>query len=427
MGLTAKIFIGMILGVVVGAILKVVMGMSPEAALWIQDYLLLGVFTVGGKLFVASLKMLVAPLVFVSLICGVTSLKGGQNIGVMGIKTMGLYLVTTAVAISLAIMVAVMVGPGEGANLESTSEFNVKESKSLVDVFSSLLPSNPIMALAEGNMLQVIVFAILLGIALNHCGDHGKRIANQFEDWNEVIMKLLTILMNFAPYGIFCLLVKLFADEGLNQIGTLIAYFGCVVGVLLLQAFLVYPSLLVFLARLDPIKFLFKMRSAQLLAFGTASSSATMPVTLKTAEEKLGVNNSIASFTVPLGATINMDGTAIMQGVATVFIAQAFNVDIGITGYLTVILMATLASIGTAGVPGVGLITLSMVLTQVNLPVEGIGLIIGVDRLLDMMRTAVNVTGDATVTCIVAKSEGELNQEVFDDPDAGHVQPLEKV
>ena len=424
MNLTMKIFIGMILGIVVGAGLKMIMGMSPSAAPFIQDFLLLGVFEVGANLFIASLKMLVAPLVFVSLICGVTSLKSGQSIGFMGVKTMGLYLLTTAVAISLAICAALIIQPGAGANLESTSEFAVKDSKSLVDVFSSLLPTNPIMALAEGNMLQVITFAILLGLALTKCGEHGRKIADQFHSWNEVIMKLLTMLMNLAPYGIFCLLVKLFADKGLDQIDTLIFYFGCVVFVLLLQALVIYPSLLVFFARLNPFTFLAKMRSVQLFAFSTASSSATMPITLKTAEEKLGVDNSVASFTVPLGATINMDGTAIMQGVATVFIAQAFGIDIGITGYLTVVLMATLASIGTAGVPGVGLITLSMVLSQVGLPVEGIGLIIGVDRLLDMMRTAVNVTGDATVTCVVARTEGEMDQEVFNDPEAGLVKPV---
>jgi Na+/H+-dicarboxylate symporter len=287
----------------------------------------------------------------------------------------------------------------------------------MIDIF----PSNPIAAMAEGKMLQIIVFALLLGMAVNHSGEAGQRIRLNFEDWNTVVLNLVTMLMKLAPYGVFALLFTLFARQGLGAIQELSVYFGTVVFVLLLQAFLIYPTMLTVLARLNPLIFLKKMRNVQLFAFSTASSNATLPVTMRTVEERLGVDNRVASFSLPLGATLNMDGTAIMQGVATVFIAQAYGIHLDAMDFLTVIATATLASIGTAGVPGVGLVMLSMVLTQVGLPVEGIALIIGVDRLLDMMRTAVNVTGDATVTCVVAKSEQQLDETVFNDPDVALV------
>jgi Na+/H+-dicarboxylate symporter len=273
--------------------------------------------------------------------------------------------------------------------------------------------------MAQGSVLQVIVFALLVGLAISKSGDTGQRLNNGFGVVNEVIMKMVMILMNLAPYGIFCLLAKLFAGVGIGMILSLGKYFLTVLFVLLLHSLGVYSLLLKAFTGLSVKTFLSKMRPALMFAFSTSSSGATLPVTLRTVEKRLGVNNSVASFTVPLGATINMDGTAIMQGVATVFIAQVYAVDLSLGDYMMVILTATLASIGTAGVPGVGLIMLAMGLQQVNLPVEGIALIIGVDRLLDMTRTAVNVTGDCMVACIVGKSENELDMEVFNDLDAG--------
>jgi len=263
-------------------------------------------------------------------------------------------------------------------------------------------------------MLQIIVFSVLFGLAITLSGEPGTKILDFFENLNSVILKLVMMLMSFAPYGVFCLISKVFASQGFDAFGNLLKYFFLVLAVLFLHALVVYPLLLKLLSGLNPITFFRNMRDPVALAFSTASSNATLPVTLENAEVRLGAHNSIASFTVPLGATLNMDGTAIMQGVATGFIAQAYGIDIGATGYLMVVVTATLASIGTAGVPGVGLVMLAMVLRQVNLPVEGIGLIIGVDRLLDMVRTAVNVTGDSAVTCIVAKSEGQLSLETFD-------------
>ena len=362
----------------------------------------------------ASLKLLVVPLVFFSLACGASNLSDGSSIGRIGLKTIGLYLMTTAIAITLALSVANFVNPGLGLSLATETSFVAKESPPLKDVIVALVPTNPIKAMAEGNMLQVIVFAILIGIAIAKCGPAGERIRASLTDWNEVIMRLILILMLLAPVGVFCLMLTLFSNMGFTAIADLFKYFMTVAGVLVLHFLLTYSMMVRFVAGLNPIRFYSNFSPVMAYAFSTSSSNATLPVTLETVEHRLGVKNEVASFTVPLGATINMDGTAIMQGVATVFIAQAYNIDVGLTGYLMVVMTATLASIGTAGVPGVGLITLALVLQQVGLPVEGIALIIGVDRLLDMMRTAVNVSGDAAVATIVAKSENQFSRVVFD-------------
>ncbi len=418
LGLTQKILIAMVLAIVAGALAQAVTGYAGWLDVLIKDWLAGGVFFVMGKIFVATLKLLVVPMVFVSLVCGASSLGGGKQMGRLGGKTVLLYLFTTAVAITLAMVLALLFQPGVGAELTSTAQVNISQGSSFAKVLIDIFPSNPIAAMAEGKMLQIIVFALLLGVAINHSGEAGERLKKNFQDWNEVVMKLVGILMTLAPYGVFALLFNLFASKGIGAIQELAVYFFTVVLVLLLHATIVYPSLLVVLARLKPSTFFKKMRSVQLFAFSTASSNATLPITMATVEKRLGVDNKVASFSLPLGATLNMDGTAIMQGVATVFIAQAYGIDLSAMDYLTVIVTATLASIGTAGVPGVGLVMLSLVLTQVGLPVEGIALIIGVDRLLDMLRTAVNVTGDAAVSCIVAKSEGQLDLACFENEQA---------
>lgn len=408
-GLTFKIVVGMVAGLLTGLALNAV-GVTGL----VSDFIVGGLFHVGGSIFLASLKLLVVPLVFVSLVLGTAALDDITKLGRVGAKTLALYLTTTAIAISLALMAATIVAPGAGFNLETDVNFAAKPAPPLSQVFIDLFPSNPVAAMADGNMLQIIVFAGLFGLAMTLAGDPGKRLIKLFEDLNAVIMRLVMLLMSAAPYGVFCLLAKVFATQGFEAMVPLLRYFVLVLAVLLVHALITYPSLLRLLSGLNPIRFLQNMRDPIVVAFSTASSNATLPVTLETAERKLGAHNSIASFTVPLGATINMDGTAIMQGVATGFIAQAYGIELGASDYLMVVLTATLASIGTAGVPGVGLVMLAMVLRQVNLPVEGIGLILGVDRLLDMVRTAVNVTGDAMVTCIVAKSEDQFSREVFD-------------
>ena len=424
--LTTRIVTGMVAGILVGTILQWLMPNGTDAViplylfdLSLRGFLVDGIFEVGGQIFISSLQMLVVPLVFVSLICGTCSLKDTTKLGRIGGKAIGLYLLTTAIAISFAMTLALLVSPGEGVNMTAGTTFASREAPSLAQVIIQMFPSNPFAAFAKGNMLQVIIFALLFGIAIALSGKAGERIASLFEDMSVVIMRLVTILMNIAPYGVFCLLAGLFTDVSLSTFGNLLKYFFVVVFALLLHAFVTYPVLLKLLTGLNPLIFLKKMRDTAIFAFSTSSSNATLPITLETTTKKMGVKNSIASFTVPLGATINMDGTAIMQGVATVFIAQVFAQDLTLTDYLMVILTATLASIGTAGVPGVGLIMLAMVLEQVGLPVEGIALIIGVDRLLDMTRTAVNVTGDSMVTVVVGKSEDQFDEAVFNDANAG--------
>jgi Na+/H+-dicarboxylate symporter len=410
--LTRRILIGLVAGMALGVALNWV---GTESV--ITRFMVDGVFFVIGQIFLASLKLLVVPLVLVSLACGTAALEDVTKLGRIGGKTLGLYLLTTAIAVSVAIVAAIIVGPGIGFDLPTQAlGYAAKDAPGLAQTLISIFPDNPFEALAEGRMLQVIVFAILLGIAITLAGDAGRDLLHLFQSANAVIMKLVFLLMQLAPYGIFCLIANVFSAQGLGAFEKLASYFLVVVAVLLFHVSVVYPTLLFLFARLSPLTFFRKLRAPMSVAFSTASSGATLPVTLRTTEERLGVDGSIASFTIPLGATINMDGTAIMQGVATVFIAQAYGVEIGPAGYLTVVLTATLASIGTAGVPGVGTIMLAMVLRQMDLPVEGIGLILGVDRLLDMTRTAVNISGDAAVSCIVARSEGKFDLETFRSP-----------
>ncbi|MDO6497266.1 dicarboxylate/amino acid:cation symporter [Photobacterium sanguinicancri] len=415
LSLTGRVILGMLLGIMTGFIIR---SLFAETS-FVHEYLVNGLFDVGGKIFIASLKMLVVPLVFVSLVCGTSSLKDISTLGRLGGKTVAFYLMTTAIAITLALTMGNIFQPGAGADLTAATTFASKEAPSLGDVIVGMFPTNPINSMAQGNTLQIIVFAILFGVAISAAGSAGERLASIFSDLNEVIMKLVALLMNVAPYGVFFLMAKLFTGLGLDAIFNLFEYFMVLTATLLIHGLFTYSIMLKTFTGLSPKVFLKKMEDAIMFAFSTASSNATIPVTMETATKRLGVNNKIASFTVPLGATINMDGTAIMQGVATVFIAQAFNIDLTMSDYLAVIMTATLASVGTAGVPGVGLIMLAMVLNQVGLPVEGIALIMGVDRLLDMIRTAVNITGDSVVTCIVAKTENEMDIARFNDPKAG--------
>ena len=423
MSLTNRILLAMVAGIVIGSLFNLLLhsSITPDLVqVIVRDYLVGGLFDVVGRIFVASLKLLVVPLVLVSLVCGASSLGNSARMGPIAVKTLGYYLATTAIAVSLALFASVLVGPGNHVNLVSDVSFQASAAPPLSDVLVDMVPSNPIRAMADGKMLQIIVFALLLGYAISHAGEQGRRLASFFRDMEAVVMKMVEILMALAPYGVFALLGKLFASLGIGAILDLATYFFTVLGVLLLHALGVYSLLLKSFTGLSPRMMIKKIRPVWAFAFSTASSGATLPVTLRTVEKRLGVHNSVAGFTVPLGATINMDGTAIMQGVATVFIAQVYGIDLSLTAYITVILTATLASVGTAAVPGVGLITLALVLEQAGLPVEGIALIIGVDRLLDMVRTAVNVTGDATVSLIVARSENQLDERVFLDPRADH-------
>ncbi|WP_250674886.1 dicarboxylate/amino acid:cation symporter [Paraclostridium ghonii] len=409
LGLTSKIFMGIFLGAILGLILK----NTPDGV--IKNTILLdGFLKVMGSGFISAIKMLVVPLVFISLVCGSSSMGDVKKLGRIGIKTFVFYLITTAIAISLALGVGKLINPGIGLDMSSlvTQKPTIGESKSLVDIVLGMIPANPIQSLASGEMLQIIVFSLLLGVSMSLVGKKADPVRNFFESANEVCMKMVSIIMLLAPYGVFALITNTFATTGFDAIFSLLKYMFAVSFALLLQAFVVYPGLVKFSTGLKLTPFYKKFASVAAVTFSTASSNAALPLTIESMEE-LGVNNSVASFTLPLGATINMDGTAIMQGVACVFISQLYGIDLGINSLLTIILTATLASVGTAGVPGVGMITLSMVLTSVGLPLEGIGLIMGVDRILDMARTTVNVMGDCACTLVVSNSEGELDKSLY--------------
>lgn len=414
MSLTTRILLSMILGAIAGLIISAIG--NPQ---WAQIYLLDGLFRVLGQVFIALLQMLVVPLVFVSLVCGSSSLSDPKVLGRVGGKTIALYLLTTGIAVSLALSAAVIFQPGIGANPVAAAARDIAPATPFTQVLIDMVPRNPVAAMAAAQMLPIIVFSVLLGIAITLSGAQGQRVGSWFQDMNVVIMRLVTLVMRFAPYGVFALIANLTATSAVSDFLAVGKYVALVFAVLFVHALVVYPTLLVLLGRLNPLTFIYKMRAALMFAFSTASSNATIPVTLESVQKRVGVSNKVASFTVPLGATINMDGTAIMQGIATGFIAQFYGIELSLAQYLMVVVMVILASIGTAGVPSVGLVVLAGVLTQVGLPAEGIAMILGVDRVLDMTRTMVNVTGDATVTTIVARSEGELDLEVFADPNAG--------
>lgn len=410
MSFTGKIIVAMIAGICTGLVFFF-FGPALEP---VSGLLVGGLLDAIGRIFITLLRMMVVPLVLVSLVCGVTALGDFRTLGRVGLKTIGLYTATTAVALVIALTVASLISPGEGAELGAAVGLTSAEVPSLREVLIGMFPQNPIRALAEGDTLQIIVFALFFGFALSQAGEAGRRIAAVFHDLNHIVTQMVLFIVKTAPIGVFALMATVFADRGLALLQPMLGYAFTLVLALCLHVLIVYSSLLRF-AGLSVRTFFLQIRGVMTFAFSTSSSSATIPVTLSTLERRMGVKNSIASFTVPLGATVNMDGTAIMQGVATVFLANAYGVDLGLSDFLIVILTATLASIGTAAVPSAGTVMLIMVLVQVGLPAEGAGFILAVDRLLDMLRTAVNVCGDSAVTCVVARSENALDEDVFND------------
>ncbi len=418
---TARVLAGLGAGAAFGLVLNVLRRTGPGAAAWIDRWLVSGgALDIAGRLFFSAIQMLVVPLVLVSLVCGVAGVGDLRRFGRIGGKVLGLYLVTTAVAITLALGLALVVRPGACvAGGAAAAAWEAPPAPPLADVIVELVPKNPFAAMASGNMLQVIVFALLAGAALALAGARAAGLRALLDQANEVLLGMVGLIMRVAPVGVFALIAKVLAVQGIDVAGRLLLYMATVLGALALHVLVVYVGLLRGVGRLSPARFFRKMEPVLAVAFSTSSSNATLPVTLETVEHRMGVSGSIASFSLPLGATINMDGTAIMQGVATAFLSQVYGVHLGVQDLVLVVLMATLASIGTAGVPGVGMVTLAMVLRQVGLPVEGIGLILGVDRLLDMARTVVNVTGDAVVTVVVAHGEGEMDLHRFRDDDAG--------
>lgn len=411
LGLTTKIFISLITGALVGVLLHYVI---PDSKIK-NDIVVDTIFYVIGNGFLRLMQMLVVPLVFCSLICGSMSMGDSKKIGKVGGKALAFYLVTTALAISVALGIGLLINPGVGLDISSieTQETTIAESTSFADTLLDIIPKNPIGALANGNMLQIIVFAIIIGIILAKLGEKVETVGNFFSQFNDVMMQMTMMVMSLAPIGVFCLIAKTFAGIGFNAFLPLLKYMLAVLVALAIQCFVVYMSMLKGFTGLNPLTFVKKFAPVMGFAFSTATSNATIPMSIETLSDKLGVSRKISSFTIPLGATINMDGTAIMQGVAVVFASQAFQIALTPMDYATVIATATLASIGTAGIPSVGLITLSMVFNSVGLPVEGIALIMGIDRILDMTRTAVNITGDAVCTTIVAHQDNLLDKEIY--------------
>lgn len=389
-----QILIGMLLGIGVGV------------ALGEQATLLKPI----GTLFVNTIKMLIVPLVFCSLIVGVTSMQDTAKMGRIGFKSFAFYLCTTAIAITVGLAVGYVLQPGAGLGLETAvTAVDAKEVPSVMQTLINIVPTNPIAALASGQILQVIVFAVALGVALVLIGDHGKPAIAVFESLAEAMYKLTDMVMKLAPYGVFGLMAWVAGEYGIDMLLPLLkviiaVYLGCILHIV---GF--YSIVLSVFAKLSPIQFFKGISNAMAVAFTTSSSAGTLPVSMKCASEYLGVNKKISSFVLPLGTTINMDGTALYQGVTALFVAQAFGIDLTWVDYITIILTATLASIGTAGVPGAGLVMLTLVLTTVGLPLEGVALIAGIDRVLDMARTVVNVSGDLVATTVIAKSEDELD------------------
>lgn len=411
-GLTTKIFIALLLGAAVGALLHAFAADIPA----VQNVVVGGVFYVIGQGFIRLMQMMVVPLVFCSLVCGAAAIGDTKTLGKVGVKTIGFYLVTTMLAVAVALGVASIINPGLGLDMSQvqTAETTISESSmSMTETLLNIIPKNPIEALATGNMLQIILFALLVGLILAKLQDKVQLITNFFQQGNDIMMEMTMIIMRAAPIGVFCLIAKTFSELGFSAMVPMFKYMGAVLLALVVQCLGVYQILLKLLTGLNPFRFIRKFAPVMGFAFSTATSNATIPLSIETLEEKVGVSRRISSFTIPLGATINMDGTSIMQGVAVVFVAQAFGIALTPADYLTVIATATLASIGTAGVPSVGLITLAMVFDSVGLPVSGIGLIMGIDRILDMARTAVNITGDAVCTTIVAHQDGALDKKVF--------------
>ncbi len=408
--LTKNIILAMFLGLIIGSMLNLFF--VKESI--VQVYLVDGLFKLIGTLFMNCFKMMTVPIVFFSLIVGSASIGDIKKFGRLSKQILTFYIFTTALAVTIALTIGFMINPGLNVNLAyENSSYTPQNAVSIVDTLATLIPTNPFKALSEGNMLQVITFALLIGTSITILGEKASSLKKVVEEINDIMLNIMVFIMNFAPIGVFSLMIKVFAQEGFELIFPLGKYFIAIILALLIQLLIVYPSLIKMFTNLSPMQFLKNAYPAITFAFSTSSSGATIPVTLDVMKKNQGVDNSISSFTIPLGATVNMDGTSIMQGVAVVLIAQLSGVHLTIPMLLTVIVTATIASIGTASVPSAGLVMLSMVLVQVGLDPEMIGLIIGIDRLLDMSRTAVNVTGDQACTLIVASRQKALNEKIF--------------
>ncbi len=397
MTLWAKVLIGLVLGVIVGATFG-------DAILWMTPI---------GDMFLRAFRMLIVPLIFFSLASGVGSMTDMGEMGRVGAKTFAIYIVTTAIAVTIGLVFGFVFEPGSGISLGEVEAVAMRDAPTIGGFFVNLIPTNPIQAFAEGNVLQIITFALLIGVAVNLAGDKGRNVAQLIDEGAEVMYKLTHLIIQVTPYGVFALMAVIAAKYGLEVLLPLGKLVLVVYAALIFHAVFTFSLFLKFVGGVRLLPFYKGLFDAQLVAYSTASSSATLPVTMSCVQENLGVSKRISSFVLPLGATINMDGTALYQGVAALFVAQAFGVDLSVADGITIIVTCTLASIGSASVPGAGLVMLTMVLASVGLPLEGIAVIAGVDRIMDMLRTAINVTGDSMVSVLVSKSEGEIDMDTF--------------
>ena len=407
--LTRNILLGMLVGFVLGAILYY----SNFLPLRLKEFIEMYVFNLGSSIFVNLLKLLIVPLVFFSLVSGISSLTNMTSLGNITLKTVSLYLSTTAIAVTLSLIIGSIFKPGSGYSSNISPPDKLPQGQGIYETILDIFPSNIIEAMANNQMLAVVFFSILFGLALNKTNHLTNNFSESFEKLNTVFMQLVIMIISFAPIGVFCLIGKFVIADGLDIFQEAFKYVTLLILVLFIHAFVTYSLILKIFTNLSLLTFFKKMREVAIFAFSTSSSAATIPVTLKTVQDNLGVNKNVASFVIPVGATINMDGTAIMQGMATIFIAQMSGIDLTLIQYVQVVILAVVTSIGTAAVPSAGTITLVIILQQFGLPLEAIGIILAVDRILDMLRTSVNVTGDAAVACIVANSEGLLDKNIY--------------
>jgi len=395
MNLSVKIFISLVLSVVVGLI-------AGEAGLPFIKWWIAPV----GTMFINLIKMMIVPVVFFSLVVGITSLGDTKKLGRIGFKTVAIYLFTTAIAITIGFVVAGIIGPGVGADFVAGAQPKVKEAPYIMQVLLDMIPSNPIDSMAKAAILPTIVFALFIGVGIVKVGGERAELLIKFFDAGaEVCYKVIAIVMDLAPIGVFCLLLPVVAANGPKVLLPLLTVIACVAVGCTIHAVGVYSTMARVFGNHSPIDFFRGMSEQMMIAFTTCSSAAALPVNMKNCQEKLGVKREIASFVLPLGATLNMDGTALYMGVCTLFVANVYGVPLGFEQMMMVVLTGTLASIGTAGVPGAGLIMLAMVLQSVGLPLEGLALVAGIDRVLDMFRTCVNITGDGAVAVVINASE----------------------
>ena len=413
MSFTKKILFAMAAGIIIGIILNLYLSNDNV----IKDFLISNIFETISVLFLSLLKMIVLPLIFVSIICGTLSISDPNKLTRLGFKTILLYMLSTVIAISIALIIS-NVFPYSINEIQENSlnGLNIDEPKiSEKNFILNFIPENFFFALSSGNVLQVLFFALFMGITASFVKNDIPVFVDLMENLNQILINIVFVIIKITPLAVFCLLAKTFANQGVDVLTPLIQYFVLVITVLLIHFLGSYYIFLTLFSNLNPFIFYKKLKQLLVFTFSTSSSNASIPYTLDIVTRKYGVDKSFSSFSIPLGATINMDGTAIMQGCATYFLASYYGIALEFTDYLTIIATATLASIGTAGIPSAGIIMLSIILEQIGIPLEGIALLLGVDRLLDMMRTSVNVAGDTCISCIVAKSEGLINTKVFED------------